>query len=201
MQTHATHATREQWLEAAAAELLALVIMPTAEEAGIKAAPPPVKVSCGYARGQRSAKTLGVCYPRAASPAGVNEIFISPELDDSATVAVVLLHELIHALDDCKHGHKGRFATVALAVGFSAPLTTYTPSDALTEIGDLIRSICGDYPHAHLIQPAPKTGQNRQKKLACTQCGAILRASAAVISAMPTPALCPCCETRNLRAE
>jgi hypothetical protein len=59
-----------------------------------------VSVGFGYDAKRESAKILGQCWKTSASADFVNHIFISPELDDTARVLGVLLHELIHAADD-----------------------------------------------------------------------------------------------------
>jgi hypothetical protein len=40
---------------------------------------------------------------------------------------VSLLHELIHAADDCASGHKGAFAEAVTRFGFQGPMTQTRP--------------------------------------------------------------------------
>jgi hypothetical protein len=42
---------------------------------------------------------------RRASAGGVNHIFLGPQEGDPAAMLVSLLHDLIHAADDCASGH------------------------------------------------------------------------------------------------
>jgi hypothetical protein len=44
----------------------------------------------------------------------------------------VLLHELVHALDDVKSGHGGHLKRVARAAGLIGPLTRTKPDFALS---------------------------------------------------------------------
>ncbi|MDP2403742.1 MAG: hypothetical protein Q8M27_07925 [Methylotenera sp.] len=41
----------------------------------------------------------------------INEIFISPKLDDSVEVMDTLVHELVHAADNCEHKHGAEMKT------------------------------------------------------------------------------------------
>jgi len=53
-------------------------------------------------------RTLGQCWPRAASADGLNQIFLNPTLTSAERVVDVLAHELVHAVDDCKSGSSRR---------------------------------------------------------------------------------------------
>lgn len=44
---------------------------------------------------------------------GINQIFISPVLDDPMVVLSTLAHELVHAIDDCKHSHGPVFKKIS----------------------------------------------------------------------------------------
>lgn len=44
---------------------------------------------------------------------GINQIFISPVLDEPMTVLETLAHELVHAIDDCKSGHGAEFQKIS----------------------------------------------------------------------------------------
>jgi hypothetical protein len=66
-----------------------------------------VSVGFGYSTRAESKYILGQCWARRASADGVNHIFLGPQEGDPAGMLVSLLHELIHAADDCASGHKG----------------------------------------------------------------------------------------------
>ena len=88
------HTVREAWLEDAVRHL-----EPVFSKAGY--AIPPVRVSCGFPASSSPRTTLGQCWPRERSGGGVNEIFISPKLDEPVQLLDTLVHELCHAVDDC----------------------------------------------------------------------------------------------------
>lgn len=143
--THAG-ATREQWLHAAIDAFrprFAEVGMPIPEQIHIS-------VGFGYGAKRESAVILGQCWSTAASEDGVNHIFISPEMNDTAKVLAALLHELIHAADDNKSGHKGAFAEAATRLGFQGKLTTLDPSIELSVEMMTLAATLGHYPHGAL---------------------------------------------------
>ena len=83
--------TREEWLDAAAAELHTLFLAPLGHEL-----PELVRCSCGFPKGGK--KAIGQCwYPEASSEEAVN-IFVSPVIDEDVRVLDILLHELCHAV-------------------------------------------------------------------------------------------------------
>tara|TARA_R100001594_G_C4014699_1_gene257793 strand:- start:489 stop:1076 length:588 start_codon:yes stop_codon:yes gene_type:complete len=134
--------------------------------------PKDVQLTCGWPSKGGTAKqqTQGQCWSRINSKAGVNEVFISPTIDNSIETLGILVHELIHAVDDCKSGHKKAFKDMALAVGLEGKMRS-------TEIGESLRlkleSIVkelGEYPHKELTPPGPKQ-KSRQLKLECRDCG------------------------------
>ena len=160
--------TREQWLEAAVEEL-----KPLFKEIGVEL--PTVRVSVGWPSKNGTAtkaKTVGECWKRCVAEDGINQIFISPILGHEGLA--VLVHELIHAWDDCKSGHKGEFARVAKAVGLVGKLTVTTPGDELTDKLKVILNSLGDYPHSVLVaeemkkQKKPQT--TRMLKLEAVEC-------------------------------
>lgn len=140
--------TREQWLEAAVVEL-----KPLFKAAGVEL--PPVRVSIGWpSKGGTSSKSkvIGQCWNKSASKDKVNQIFISPTLgEDLIKALAVLVHELIHAWDDCKSQHKGAFVVKARAMGLEGKMTE---SNASPQLADTFRAIIhklGPLPHSPLI--------------------------------------------------
>jgi hypothetical protein len=91
-----------------------------------------VSVGFGYNSRAESKYILGQCWARRASADGVNHIFLGPQEGDPAAMLVSLLHELIHAADDCQSGHKGAFAEAATRLGFEGPMTQTPPGLDLT---------------------------------------------------------------------
>ena len=138
--------TREQWLTEAVKLIVKTVFVPKEIEV------PEVRVSVGWPGG-RGKKTgvIGQCFATGMAADKVAQIFISPELVDSVRVLMTLTHELVHAVDDCKDGHKGNFVKVAREIGF---LPKWSSSENISEdLLDSLRSLApklGAYPHAAL---------------------------------------------------
>lgn len=109
-----------------------------------------VSVGFGYGAKRESAVVLGQCWARRASEDGVNHIFLSPELDDTARVLDVLLHELIHAADDNQSGHKGAFAEAATRLGLEGKMTATVASVTLAAELMCMADALGAYPHGKL---------------------------------------------------
>ena len=107
-----------------------------------------VRMSCSWIKGRRTEKAVGVCFPRSwRDGGGINEIFITPQEWKSADVLNTLLHELIHAVDDNRHGHKTFFKDVGLAVGLMEPMTSSPSSETLTGYFETVVKRIGEYPH------------------------------------------------------
>src|SRR3954470_1817834 len=101
--------TRELWLERAV-----LALQPLFAEHDITL--PAVRVSVGWpSRGGTGTtkRVIGQCWKGMVAADGVQQIFLSPVLDDVSKVLETLVHELIHAVDDCESGHRGAFAKMA----------------------------------------------------------------------------------------
>lgn len=195
---------RETWLKMVTTKHLSKLF----KQAGNYVIPEDVKVSCGFPpSGNRGKKqqTLGVCFNRASSVNEVNEIFISPVLDDTSRVLDVLIHELIHAVDDCVHGHKGLFKQIALAVGLEGKMTSTVAGEELQKKLKAIIDVVGEYPHSEL-QLSGKKQTTRNIKLACNCCEFSFRTSRKNIELMERKAwehtecqiICPACEHGSL---
>lgn len=134
---------RETWLNALAAKM-----MPRFEELGHKV--PPFRVAVGFTSAGKSMKVGGECWHANSSADKRYEILISPILDESMMVAGTLAHELTHAAVGFKHGHKGEFQRVALALGLNRPMTATTPGPAFKEWAAPFLADLGEIPHARL---------------------------------------------------
>jgi len=166
---------REQWLERAT-ELCRAHFL----NRGGHKLPTDVKVTCGWPHKGgtgTSKKRIGECWSRAASSAGVNEVFISPYLSDPKEVLSTLVHEHVHVVDDCKSGHKGYFKTCALEVGLEGKMTSAGAGPELMAIFDGWLADLGPYPHATLdLSKSPTKKQStRMVKCECGACGFIVR--------------------------
>lgn len=185
-----THTTREAWLVAAVGELATLF-----EAVGETL--PPVRVSVGWPGGRgRKNSVIGQCWATAASSDKVAQLFISPVLDDAVRVLDVLAHELVHAIDDCESGHKGRFAKIAKSIGLTGKMTETVAGDALRADLQAIADRIGAYPHAALAGGAgaegPKKQGTRQLKAECAEgSGYKVRLTRQWLDEYGAP-ICPC---------
>lgn len=138
--------TREAWLESAIE-----AFRPRFEEVGMPL-PEKIHVSVGFGAGSRRENNviLGQCWASCASEDKANHIFISPEIGDTARVLDVLIHELIHAADDCQSGHKGAFAEAATRLGLEGPMTSTKASVELAAEMICLAETLGQYPHGKL---------------------------------------------------
>ena len=80
--------TREEWLNSVAKGLA-----PTFKRLGHKL--PPFRVSIGFPSTGKRGERIGECHASTSSKDGHHEIFIRPDVDDSAEVAQVLCNELV----------------------------------------------------------------------------------------------------------
>lgn len=137
--------------------------------------PADVRVSIGFPGGGSARKRIGECWPRARSASGVNEIFISPVLVDLPKLLDVLVHEAVHAADDCASGHKGAFKRAALAIGLTGKMTSTVAGEALAAwIAATVASLPAvDY--GALSLDGRKKQSTRLIKLECHDCGYTLR--------------------------
>lgn len=182
---------REAWL-IAAVEALA----PVFAEAGETL--PAVKVSVGWPGGSgRKNSVIGQCWSPSAAADQVSHIFISPVLDEAPRVLDVLAHELVHAInyaegDDC--GHRGRFATIARAIGLTGKMTATVAGEELAERLGAIADDLGDYPHGAIVNPLDgvKKQTTRMLKIECAEgSGYIVRTTRKWLEEFGAPK-CPC---------
>lgn len=188
--------TREEWLNIAVKEMR--VLFKNIDNCEL---PERIDVTCSWPGGGSAKKRIGECWSRASHPEGVNQIFISPVLgasDDGSEHVIemldTLLHEMVHAADDCQNGHKGNFARIAKALGFVGKMTTSTPGEdlriTLVAINDKIEKRVGAYPHRKMSAKAGRSKKNWYK-VGCS-CGWYCRMNLKHIDAgIP---FCPLCD-------
>jgi hypothetical protein len=157
--------TREDWL-LAAIEL----IRPLFKAKGY-AVPPDCQVSCGFASTGTRSHHIGQCWSRSSSSHGRNQVFISPALGDAVEVLDTLVHELVHAVDDCQHKHGREFKKIALHIGLEGPMRSASAGKALQQqLVDLARKL-GPYPHGKLQVHHRKTVSVSRPRARCAHCG------------------------------
>jgi hypothetical protein len=191
---------RENWLTEAAHIILDDLLMPRVDYFAPIYTKPPFRVSVGFT-GARTSKAIASCFVRAASQDKVNEIFVSPEHNNSLEVLASLTHELVHAIDDCESGHKNFFAKLARAAGLEGKLTATVAGDWLKNwLQQNIIAALGDIPHGKLeLAKAKKKQGTRMIKIECHACTFSFRASQTQIAKLPTDALCPACSAAFLK--
>ena len=150
-------------------------------------------------------RTIGQCYSRACSDANINEVFISPTIDNSIVVLATLVHELVHAIDDCQNGHKKEFTKIARAVGLQGKPTECTAVEG-TPLYELLEKYVaehGEFPHKKIdIFVDNKKQTTRLIKIECPHCGFKVRASRKVIDEIDNNNLqCWSCGSRELAVD
>jgi hypothetical protein len=186
--------TREQWLE-----LAILKLRPLFAEQDIHL--PAVRVSVGWpSRGgtANKGKVIGQCWKSTVATDGVAQIFISPILghdrDEVVKMLGVLVHELIHAVDDCVSGHKGAFAQMAKRMGLTGKMTATTVGEDLAGLLSGVIDEVGEYPHAVLrfeeMERQRSKQTTRMLKVVCPDDDYTIRTTQKWIDmGLPT---CPC---------
>lgn len=192
-----TSANREQWLQNAANAMMPWL----AEIDDVE--PVPVHVSVGWpSTGGLStkARTLAECWPRDRSEDGVNQIFISPVQghEDTTDILGCLLHEMVHAVDDCESGHRKNFIRVARAAGFVSKWTSLNLGPELAERLEGLAERLGPIPSPAISVSSKAAGEdeakdkNRQLKVECVEgSGYKVRMTRKWIEDVGTP-ICPC---------
>ena len=155
--------TREEWAQMILGNLfLALTEIgiawntPTPRELRVALAPLP-------------RTTLGRCHSSKKSVGGnVNMIDLSTDQGDPLELTHTLLHELLHALDDCHSGHRGRWRRWADQIGIErvghkrGPIAEKLVQDALAAVGT---------PGNHVqTVPSKRKAESSQIRFACPEC-------------------------------
>ena len=182
-----TNETREQWLHRAVEALT-----PMFRDIGETV--PTVRVSVGFPGGKSFRKVVGQCWSTAASSDGVSQIFVTPLRGGDHTIEVLgtLLHELIHAVDDCASGHRGNYVRIARSLGLTSPWTSTTIGPESHDQLAALAEELGAFPNAAMNpgEGVVKKQTTRMLKIACPGCGWTARTTAKWIEhGLPT---CPC---------
>lgn len=181
--------SREEWLGR-----MVDALRPTFAQHG-HPLPERIRVSCGWpSRSALSgkAKRIGEAWSHRCSADGAHETFLSPVLADPVEVGAVLVHELVHHAVGVEAGHKGKFRTLAVAVGLTGPMRATSAGKALGERLHALAESIGPYPHATLSGGAGRKKQStRMLKVTCTDCGCIARMTRQWLDDVGTPT-CGC---------
>ena len=154
------HDTREGWLLQAADQMRNLVFKTSDVEFQV----PDFRVSVGWPKGKRSTTAvIGECFNSANFEDKVPQIYISPVLEDAEQILGCLAHEMIHALDDCRNGHRGHFAYVFKRIGMVGKKTQCAVGEDLALVLKTISESLGEYPHSKMGRGAgKKSGPSKQ---------------------------------------
>ena len=155
---------REAWLLDAVA-----LVRPIFSEMNYEV--PDCQVSCGFASTGVKSGHIGQCWSRQSSRGEINQIFISPALSSPVEVLDTLVHELIHAVDDCQHKHGKEFKKMALKLGLVGPMRSASAGPKLKERLVLMAAKLGDYPHSALRVPAKVMARVNRPRARCSACG------------------------------
>ena len=90
-----------------------------------------VKVSVGFLSTGGKGRHLGQCWPTESSAYSINQIFIAPHLLILIEVIDTLVHELVHAEDDCQSGHVENFNRIAKDIGLKSSKRITGARDAI----------------------------------------------------------------------
>jgi hypothetical protein len=159
------HPTRESWLLAAVQLLRPLF------EAKHHTIPMDVMVSCGFASTGTRSHHIGQCWSRNSSTNDKNQIFISPTLGEPVEVLDTLVHELVHAVDDCQHKHGKEFKKIALSLGMKGPMRSAGAGPALKAHLEKVAHKLGPYPHGSLKVAHRKVVSRPRARAQCAKCG------------------------------
>ena len=143
-----THTTREGWL----VDAIALLDTEFFKGRGHKL-PVKLQVACGWPKAGGN-RTVGQCWAPSASADETTQMYVSPTESEPVEVLDTLLHELIHDVDGCESGHKGRFKTMAKDFGFAGPMkSTYAAEGSPLKASLVgIAEALGPYPHAAMTK-------------------------------------------------
>lgn len=159
------YTNRETWL-LAAVDLLRPIFL-----AKHHVIPSDVMVSCGFASTGTRSHHVGQCWSKQSSTNDQNQIFISPALHEPVEVLDTLVHELVHAVDDCQHKHGKEFKKIALSLGMKGPMRSADAGPELKEKLTQLAKQLGVYPHGKLQVTHHKAVSRARARAKCPECG------------------------------
>lgn len=157
--------TREEWLLAAVEALRPLF------QEKHHDLPHDCLVSCGFASTGTRSHHIGQCWSRSSSTNKRNQIFISPALHEPVEVLDTLVHELVHAVDNCEHKHGKEFKKIALSLGMVGPMRSAGAGPELkVKLGEIATTL-GPYPHGKLKVVHHRAISRSRPRAKCPTCG------------------------------
>lgn len=173
-------AVRERWLHDAAQMVLGKYEAAFTEQFGDEGFDhlKSIRVSTGFpSRRGENGKVIGQCWNSKSTADASHHVFISPLLEDSVRVVSTLAHEMVHAADDGKSGHKGKFTRAVRAMGLKGkPTATFAGEEFEEWVKNDVVPVLGKYPHVALSPTLTiKTQKTYMRKIQCPACGCIVR--------------------------
>lgn len=157
--------TREEWLLAAVEEIRPIFSLKGHQ------IPLDCQVSCGFASTGTRSHHIGQCWSRSSSTHERNQIFISPALYEPAEVLDTLVHELVHAVDNCEHKHGKEFKKMALSLGMVGPMRSAGAGPELKAKLEVVAQALGPDPHGKLKVVHHKAISRSRPRAKCPTCG------------------------------
>jgi hypothetical protein len=110
-----------------------------------------ISVGFGYGAKRENEVIVGQTWRAERSADKINHMFISPEIAHASTVLGIMIHEMLHVLFDCDHGHDRVFAAFGEALGLEGKPTEMLPGPAFEmELMLMAEAELGAYPHSVL---------------------------------------------------
>jgi hypothetical protein len=156
--------TREAWLQAAV-----LNLTPLFAAKGHRV--PPVQVSMGFTSTGLRSHHIGECWSTAMAEDGVSHIFIVPSLGDPVEILDVLVHELVHAVDNCVHLHGRVFKKIARSVGLEGAMRSAHAGKSLREKLTTLAAALGPFPHGAIRRRTRRQINPKRPRARCPECG------------------------------
>lgn len=157
--------TREDWLLAAVEQIRPIFALKRHQ------IPLDCQVSCGFASTGTRSHHIGQCWSKSSTANETNQIFISPTLGEPVEVLDTLVHELVHAVDDCQHKHGKEFKKIALSLGMVGPMRSAEAGPELKAKLIEISKTLGPYPHGKLKVTHRKVISRSRPRAKCPDCG------------------------------
>jgi hypothetical protein len=157
--------TREDWLLAAVEQIRPIFSLKRHQ------IPLDCQVSCGFASTGTRSHHIGQCWSKSSTSNETNQIFISPTLGEPVEVLDTLVHELVHAVDDCQHKHGKEFKKIALSLGMVGPMRSAEAGPELKAKLVEIAKTLGPYPHGKLKVTHRKVISRSRPRAKCPDCG------------------------------
>lgn len=175
--------TADAWLKQAV-----LALTPIFDEEGYTV--PPIRAHLGWTSAGLRTTRIGECWPKAATEDGMTSIFITTQMKSPVAVLDVLMHEMVHAVDDCTHKHGKEFAAIGRKVGLvGPPWRSAGAGELLLQVLVKIADDLGHLPYSPIRPPVPATREMRSGRAICPSCGYSCRTLSEWSSVGPP--LCP----------